>query len=119
MHRRVVVAIVSFAYAAYWAAIPLHGLFTGVTRPHPKLAPWLIVTILGLLCYGMATRRRWAHALGLVVAIGGLILWTIVGLWIYAFSGFSSRSGNPTLFSWEMAVGVLPQLLFSVALLAL
>jgi hypothetical protein len=119
MQRWFVATVVSFGYAAYWAAILLHGLFAGLTRPHPRLAPWLIVAILGLLCYAMATRRRWARGLGLVVAIGGLILWTMVGLWLYALSGFSSRSGDPTLFSWEMATGVLPQLLFSVALIVL
>jgi hypothetical protein len=43
----------------------------------------------------------------------------MVGVWVYAFSGFSSRSGEQTLFSLEMAAGVLPQLLFSVALLVL
>ena len=119
MQRRYVAMTVSFAYAAYWAAILLHRLFAGVTRPRPNLAPWLIAAILGLLCYAMATRRRWARGLGLVVAIGSLILWTMVGVWVYAFSGFSSRSGEQTLFSLGMAAGVLPQLLFSVALLVL
>jgi hypothetical protein len=119
MQRRYVVMIVSFAYAAYWAAILLHRLFAGVTRPRTSLAPWLIGAILGLLCYAMATRRPWARGLGLVVAIGSLILWTMVGVWVYAFSGFSSRSGEQTLFSLGMAAGVLPQLLFSVALLVL
>ena len=119
MQRRYVVIAVSFAYAAYWAAILLHRLLPGVARPHQSLAPWLIGAILGLLCYGMATRRRWARGLGLVVAIGSLILWTMVGLWIHAFSGFSSKSGEQTLFSLEMVAGVLPQLLFSVALLVL
>lgn len=117
MQRRYVVMIVSFAYAGYWVTILLHRLFAGMTPP--RMAPWLIVIILGLLCYGVATRQRWARGLGLVVALGGLILWTMAGLWIYTFSGFSSRSGEQTLFSLGMLGGVLPQLLFSVALLVL
>lgn len=119
MQRWFIATVLAFGYAAYWAAILLHGLFAGVARPHPRLAPWLFVAILGLVGYAMATRRRWARGLGLVVAIGGLILWTMVGLWLYIFSGFSSRSGDPTLFSREIVAGVLPQLLFSVALIAL
>jgi len=119
MQRWFVVTIVSFGYAAYCAAILLHGLFAGLTRPHPRLGPWLIVATLVLLGFATATRWRWARALGLVVAIGGLILWTMAGLWLYAFSGFSSRSGEPTLFSREMVAGILPQILFSVALLVL
>ena len=119
MQRWFVDTVLSFGYAAYCAAILLHGFFAGSTRPHPRLGPWLIVAILVLLGYAMATRRRWARALGLVVAIGGLILWTMAGLWLYAISGFSSRSGEPTLFSWEMAAGVLPQILFSVTLFVL
>lgn len=119
MQRRYVVMIVSFAYAAYWAAILLHRLFAGVTRPHLSLAPWLIGAILGLLCYAVVTRRRWARGLGLVVAIAGLILWTMAGVWLYVFSGFSSQSGDPTLFSLGMMAAVLPLLLFSIALLVL
>jgi hypothetical protein len=118
MRRRYIVMIVSFGYAAYWAVILLHRLLAGVTRPHLSLAPWLIGAILGLLCYGLVTRRRWARGLGLVVAIAGLILWTMAGVWGYVFSGFSSQSGDPTLFSWGM-VAVLPLLLFSLALLVL
>jgi hypothetical protein len=119
MQRRNVVVIVSFAYAAYWTAILLHRLFAESMRPHFRVIPWLVGGILGLLCYAMATRRRWARALGLVVAAAGLVFWSLVGVWLYAFSGFSSRSGNPTLFSFAMGAGVLPQLLFSVALLVL
>ena len=118
MHRRNIVTIVSFTYAACWAAILLHRLFAGVTRPHLSVASWLIGAILGLLCYAMVTRRRWARGLGLVVAITGLILWTMAGVWGYVFSGFSSQSGHPTLFSWGM-VAVLPLFLFSIALLVL
>ena len=82
------------------------------------LAPWLICAILGLLCYGMATRRAWARALGLAVGIASLPFWGAAILWGYAFSGFSSKSGEPTLIS-PLLWAIMPALILSIALIAL
>jgi hypothetical protein len=118
MQRRSLVTIVCFSYAAYGAAALWRALLVGIVRPHHHLGAWFILAILGLLCYGMATRRRWARGLGLFVGIGSLMIWAMVLLWGYAFSGFSSRSGEPTL-SFFLVAAFLPGFLFSIALLVL
>lgn len=118
MQRRSVVTFVCFAYLVYCAIILGHGLLASIARPRGHLAPWLICATLGLLCYGMATRRGWARGLGLVVGIASLPLWGAVILWGYAFSGFSSKSGEPTLYS-PMLWGIVPPLVLSIALIVL
>jgi hypothetical protein len=111
MQRRSIVTIVCFSYAVYGAAVLWRALLAGIVRPHHHLGPRFVLAILGLLCYGMATRRRWAQGLGLFVGIDGAALG-------YAFSGFSSRSGEPTL-SFFLVAAFLPGFLCSIALLAL
>jgi hypothetical protein len=118
MQRRSVVAFLCFAYLAYCVVILRHGLLSGIARPRGHLAPWLICAILGLLCYGMSTRRAWARALGLAVGIASLPLWGAAILWGYAFSGFSSKSGEPTLVS-PLLWAIIPPLMLSIALIAL
>jgi hypothetical protein len=118
MQRRLVVTIVCFAYAAYCTVILWHGLLASIARPRGHLAPWLICGTLGLLCYGMASRRGWARGLGLVVGIVSLPLWGAVILWGYVFSGFSSKSGEPT-FDSPMLWGIAPPVVLSIALVVL
>jgi biotin transporter BioY len=118
MERRSIATVVCFVYAAFCVAILGHALVKGIMRPQHHVGPWLICAVLGLLCYGMATRRRWARALGLVVGIGGLLFWAMVSVWLYAFSGFSSRSGEQEISAW-MVAALLPPFFFSIALLVL
>ena len=118
MQRRSVVTLVCFAYLAYCVVILWHGLLSSIARPRGHLAPWLICTTLGLLCFGMATRRGWARGLGLLVGIASLPLWGAAILWGYAFGGFSGKSGEPTFFS-PVLWGIVPPLVLSVTLVVL
>jgi hypothetical protein len=118
MQRWRVVTYVCFAYLAYFIATLWHGLVASIGRPRGHLTPWFVCAALGLLFYGMATRRRWARGLGLAVGIGSLPLWALAILWGYAFSGFSSKSGEPTFFS-PLLWGIVPPLGLSIALIAL
>jgi hypothetical protein len=101
MQRRSLVTIMCFSYAAYGAAVLWRALLVGIVRPQHHLGPWFILAILGLLCYGMATRRRWARALGLFVGVGSLMLWAMVLLWGTLSAGLAAaRVNRPSLFSW-------------------
>jgi hypothetical protein len=111
MRRQSAVTTVSIGYAIYCVAILSRGLLTGVVRPRGHLSPWFICAILALLAYGMITKQRWARSLGLFVGVAGSFLWSLVIVWLYAFSGFSSRSGETTFFSWAVWASVPPLLL--------
>jgi hypothetical protein len=119
MQRRKTVTIVAFLYTAYCTLIMGRSLLVGLVRPsRVQFGPWILCAALGLLCYGLTTRRPWARPLGLFVGIFSLFLLGIALLWGYAFSGFSSRSGQPE-FSIRLLAGLLPALLCSLTLLAL
>src|SRR5271166_1833652 len=118
MQRRSVAVLVCVAYFAYCSVILSHALLAGVARPRGHMAPWFICATLGLLCYGMYARRSWARVLGLVVGIGSLLFWAMVYIWGYAFSGFGSRSGEPT-FYFPMLWAIVPPVVLSISLIVL
>jgi len=118
MRRQSAVTTVSIGYAIYSVAILSRGLLTSVVRPRGHLSSWFICAILALLAFGMVTKQRWARGLGLFVGVAGSFLWSLAIVWLYAFSGFSSRSGEPTFFSWVVWACV-PPLLLSIALIVL
>ncbi len=118
MQRRIAATLVAFAYAAYSVAMLWHGLLRALARPRGNLGSWVICAVLALLCYGMATRQRWARAIGLIIGVASLPLWAAVMFWGYAFSGFSNRSGEPG-FSLALVIPVLVPLLCSLALVVL
>ena len=118
MQRRSAVTFVCFAYLAYCVVILRHGLVSSITRPRGHMGPWLICATIGLLCYGMVTHRGWARGLGLAVGIASLPLWGAAIVGGYVFSGFSSKSGEPTFYS-PVLWAIVPPVLLSIALIVL
>jgi hypothetical protein len=78
MQRWKTVTIVAFLYTAYCILIMGRSLLVGLVRPsRVQFAPWILCAVLGLLCYGLTTRRPWARTLGLCVGIFSLFIWGI------------------------------------------
>src|ERR1700691_803454 len=115
MPRQRIATFMCFVIALAWLAIMWRSMLAGLVRHQVRLGPWMISALLGLLCYGIATHRRWARWLGLIVTTGSLLIWPMVMMWAYVFSGFSNRSGSPAVSPWMILI-VAPPMLFSLAL---